>query len=384
MGDFSEQFPNRLLRGILRFSGSAKEPWVVCKMPSSFKDTHSFDAFVSWAVKWRASVVLAPFNPGEPVEEFAKHGIKAIAIDHITPFTQIPNLTADYVRMGEMVARSYVESGFRNFAFFGYHGTCWSDGRRRGFVDYLDSVGLKDNFQEGVRVRTDNLWSYDEAKLGYWLLSLPKPVGIMACDDTQANILLECCRSFEINVPGEVAVVGVDNDEVLCTMTDPQLSSVNVDLEGGGYALAAMMERMVAEPGYSGRDIVMQPLGLVVRKSSSMVVTSDKSVQEAIRFITENAMRKIQVRDVLEHVPMSRRSLEQRFLNATGSSVYEYITRLRMEIFSQLLLSSDDTVSQIAAKMDEPDTKSLSRRFTAIKGCTPTQYRIKHLRKMSE
>ena len=384
MGDFSEQFPNRILRGILSYSQEAKEPWVVCKMPSSFLENQGFDAFINWAVKWRANAVLAPFGPNDPVERFRENGIVAVAMDNIRKFSQIPNLTGDYYKMGEMVAKRYVENGFRNFAFFGYHGVCWSDGRRKGFVDYLDSQGLKDNFQEGVRVRTDTLWSYDEAKLGYWLLSLPKPVAIMACDDTQANILLECCRTFEVKVPEEVAVTGVDNDEVLCTMTDPQLSSVNVDLEGGGYAVAAMIEHMADDPSYAGEDIVMQPLSIVVRKSSSIMVTQDKSVQEAIRFIAENSMKKIQVRDVLEHVPMSRRSLEQRFLKATGLSVYEFITKKRIELFSQMLLNSTDTVSQIAAKLDEPDTKSISRRFAALKGCTPTEYRHKHLRKMRE
>ena len=384
MGEFSEQFPNRILRGILSYSQQAKEPWVVCKMPSSFLENQGFDAFINWAVKWRANAVLAPFNPNDPVEKFRENGIVAVAMDNIRKFSQIPNLTGDYYRMGEMVAKRYVENGFRNFAFFGYHGVCWSDGRRKGFVDYLDSQGLKDSFQEGVRIRTDTLWSYDEAKLGYWLLSLPKPVGIMACDDTQANILLECCRTFEIKVPEEVAVTGVDNDEVLCTMTDPQLSSVNVDLEGGGYSVAEMLERMVEDPSYPGRDIVLQPLGIVVRKSSSIVVTQDMHVQDAIRFITENAMRKIQVSDVLEHVPMSRRSLEQHFLKATGLSVYEFITNMRIELFSQMLLTSTDSVSQIAAKLDEPDTKSISRRFAAIKGCTPTEYRRKYLRKLGE
>lgn len=384
IADFSEQFPNRILRGIRQYAQGAEEPWVVCTMPQSYRDTHSFEEFLGWALKWRANIVLAPFNPDDPVEKFRENGIAAIAIDHIRPFPQIPNLTGDYHRMGEMVATRFVASGYHNFAFFGYHGVCWSDGRRRGFIDYLDSQGLKDSFQEGVRVRTDNLWSYDEAKLGYWLLSLPKPVGIMACDDTQANILLECCRTFEIAVPEEIAVIGVDNDDVRCTMTEPQLSSLNVDLEGGGYAVASMAARMVEDPSYKGEDIVMQPLSIVTRQSSGIVVTGDKAVQEAIRFIAENSHKKIRVGDVLSHVPLSRRSLEQRFLKATGLSVYDFITRVRIDTFTELLLSTTETVSQIAAQMDEPDTKSISRRFAAIKGCSPTEYRRKYLRKMGE
>lgn len=384
MGDFSEQFPNRILRGIRKYSQEADEPWVVCTMPSSYRETHCFEDFLAWAQKWRANIVLAPFNPDDPVEKFRENGIVAISMDHIRPLPQIPSLTSDYHRTGEMVATRFVASGYRNFAFFGYHGVVWSDGRREGFVDYLDSQGLKDYYEEGVRIRTDVLWSYDEAKLGYWLLSLPKPVGIMACDDTQANILLECCNTFEIAVPGEIAVIGVDNDDVRCTMTQPQLSSVDVDMEGGGYAVASMAARMVEDPSYKGENIVMQPLGIVTRQSSGIVVTGDRSVQEAIRFIAENPRRKIQVSDVLSHVPMSRRSLEQRFLKATGLSVYEFITKVRMDTFAELLLTTTDTVSQIAALMDEPDTKSISRRFAAIKGCTPREYRRKYLRKMSE
>ncbi len=145
-----------------------------------------------------------------------------------------------------------------------------------------------------------------------------------------------------------------------------------------------MAARMVEDPSYKGENIVMQPLGIVTRQSSGIVVTGDRSVQEAIRFIAENPRRKIQVSDVLSHVPMSRRSLEQRFLKATGLSVYEFITKVRMDTFAELLLTTTDTVSQIAALMDEPDTKSISRRFAAIKGCTPREYRRKYLRKMSE
>lgn len=384
IADFSEQFPNRVLRGIRKYSQEAPEPWVVCKMPTSYMETNGFNAVLSWARSWRANVVLATFRPEHPVEEFRKNGIAAVAMDYIQPFCQIPNLTGEDHRIGEMVARDFVSNGFRYFAYFGYHGICWSDARRRGFMDYLDAQGLKDNFQEGIRVHTATLWSYDESKLGSWLQSLPKPVGIMACDDNQANILLECCRTFDIRVPAEVAVIGVDNDEMLCTMTDPQISSVNVDLEGGGYSFAVMAERMVKDPGYMGEDIILHPIGIVYRNSSGVVVTGDKSVQEAIRFISENAHKKIKVRDVLEHVPMSRRSLEQRFLKATGMSVYQFITKIRMELFAQMLLTSDDTVSMIAAKMDEPDSKSISRRFASITGYTPTEYKRKFLRKMRE
>ena len=383
MADFSEQFPNRVLRGIRQYAQQSGENWVVCKMPPSFSGKEgNFQRLLDWAQKWEADIVLAPFNPGDSVGEFRKNGIVAIAMDNIAPFKEIPNLTGEYQKVGEIAARRFVARGFKNFAYFGYRGICWSDGRREGFENYLKEHGLIDNYREGRRIRTETLWSYDEEKLGYWLLSLPKPVGIMASDDTQANILLECCRTFGIEVPGQVSVIGVDNDEVLCTMTDPQLSSIDVDLESGGFALAAMAERMVKEPDYKGEDIVLHPIGLVTRKSSSITVTSDKAIQDAIKFIAENAEKRLQVTDVLQHVPMSRRSLEQRFQKATGLTVYEFISKMRIDIFAQKLLASNDPVATIAAQMDEPDAKSISRRFVSLKGCTPSEFRRRHLRKM--
>lgn len=382
MADFSEQFPNRVLRGIRKYAQDSGEPWVVCKMPPSFGRKEDIRALVNWARKWRADIVLAPFNPGDRVEEFRKHGMVAVAIDNIRQFGQIPNLTADYGEMGRMAAERFYQMGFRNFGFFGYNGVCWSDGRRQGFKDYLERQGCGANFYVWDRIRTKALWSYDEAKLGKWLLSLPKPIGILACDDTQANILLECCRLYGISVPSDVAVIGVDNDEVLCSMTDPPLSSIDVDMEGGGYALARMAQRMEKDPTYPGEDIVLKPLGIVTRMSSSMIATEDRNVQAALRFISENIEKKLQVKDVLQHVPMSRRSLEQHFQKATGMSVYSYISQARIEFFAQQLLASSEPVAVLAAKMDEPDAKSISRRFLAIKGCTPTEYRREHLRKL--
>ena len=380
--DFSEQFPNRILRGIRKYAQQTGEPCVVCKMPPSYGKKEDFNSLLSWARKWKADIVLAPFNPGDPVWKFRESGIAAIAIDNISPFQEIPNLTGDYFKMGEMVAKRFISRGFRSFAFFGYRGVCWSDGRRQGFVDYLEKHGLIDNFLEGVRIRREAIWSYDEEKLGQWLKSLPKPVGIMACDDTQANILLECCRVAGIAGPAEVSVIGVGNDEMLCTMTDPQLSSVDVDMEAGGYAFAAMAERMVRDPDYKGEDIVLQPVGIVTRKSSSYLVTEDKFVQDAIYFIAENAEKHIQVTDVLRHVPLSRRSLEMRFQKVTGMRVYEFISKVRIDTFARKLLAGNEPVATLAAQMDEPDAKSISRRFQAIKGCTPTEYRRQHLRKL--
>ena len=223
----------------------------------------------------------------------------------------------------------------------------------------------------------DNMWYYDQSELTEWLKSLPKPVAIMACDDNQGNILLQACELCGINVPFDVAIIGVDNDEILCNMSNPSMSTINVDIERGGADAAAMAERMVKDPTYMGEDIVLHPLSVVERLSSSLFATNDKEVLMALRYIHAHIDMKISVSDILQCVPISRRLLETRFKKMTGMTIYNYISLKRINRFAQLLLSSNDSISDIAARMDECDTKSISRRFKELKGCTPLEYRRK-------
>ena len=382
ISDFTEQFPYRLLRGIMAYARRSDQPWVVCKMPPSYKRKIGIKGVVRWAKDWRANVVIGQFDPDDDVSLFRKNGIVAIAQDYITQFDDIPNITAEYELTGRIAAQQLTGRCYRNYGFFGYEGVCWSDGRLKGFKDTLEAdFGVTEVHVFNDR-QLSSLWSYDIAELRQWILSLPKPIGIFACDDNQAQILLETCQASGVNVPLDVAIIGVDNDEVTCNLTAPALSSIDMDIEKAGYETAQMAERMVSDPSYKGEDIVIRIIAAVSRGSTGIMATKDPIVAEAMRYIYQNRARKIQVSDVVKQVPVSRRLLEQRFKDATGASIYTVISNLRMDYFAQQLVSSSDTVSEIAARMDEPDTKSISRRFQALKGCTPTEYRKRELRKL--
>ena len=382
ISDFTEQFPYRLLRGIMAYARRSDQPWVVCKMPPSYKRKIGIKGVVRWAKDWRANVVIGQFDPDDDVSLFRKNGIVAIAQDYITQFDDIPNITAEYELTGRIAAQQLTGRCYRNYGFFGYEGVCWSDGRLKGFKDTLEAdFGVTEVHVFNDR-QLSSLWSYNIAELRQWILSLPKPIGIFACDDNQAQILLETCQASGVNVPLDVAIIGVDNDEVTCNLTAPALSSIDMDIEKAGYETAQMAERMVSDPSYRGEDIVIRIIAAVSRGSTGIMATKDPIVAEAMRYIYQNRARKIQVSDVVKQVPVSRRLLEQRFKDATGASIYTVISNLRMDYFAQQLVSSSDTVSEIAARMDEPDTKSISRRFQALKGCTPTEYRKRELRKL--
>jgi LacI family transcriptional regulator len=379
--DFTEQFAYRFLRGILNYS-QGTEHWVVCKMPPSYKRKLGMEGVVAWAKEWRADVVIAQFDPEDDVTLFRENGIVALAQDYISKFDSIPNITGDYNLTGKMAAEYFLSKGYTNFGFFGYNGVCWSDERCEAFRSHIEktaSEGTDFYMYDGQNI--DNMWYYDQSELTAWLNSLPKPIAIMSCDDNQGNILLQACELCGINVPFDVAIIGVDNDEILCNMSNPSMSTINVDIERGGAAAAAMAERMVKDPSYMGEDIVLQPLSVVERLSSSLFVTNDKEVLMALRYIHANIDSKIYVTDILNCIPISRRLLENRFKKMTGMTIYNYISAKRIDRFAQLLLSSNDSISDIAARLDECDTKSISRRFKDLKGCTPSEYRRRKMKK---
>lgn len=379
--DFSEQFPYRLLRGIYRYGQQNNIQWVVCRMPSELKGQYEFQDLVNWAKEWKADWVIGQFTTELDLQAFRRNGMVVMAQDYETLIPGIPNITADYKKMGEMVAERFVARGFREFAFFGNNGMCWSDGRRDGFCAYLEELGYGDRVHVYTGKRALSPWYFRLDEVREWLLSLPKPVGVFACDDNQAAKVAEACKTLGLRIPYDVAIVGVDNDEILCNMSDPPISSIDVDIEKGGYEAAAMAVRMIQDPSYEGEDIILHPLHIITRESSNLITTKDEQVHQALTFIHSNVTHKILVKDVLEHVPLSRRLLEQRFLKATGKTIYQYISELRVDHFGRLLLETDEPIANLAARMDEPDPKSLSHRFKEIKGCTPSAYRKKNLRK---
>ena len=373
--DFTESFAYTLLRGIIRYSNHSGEQWVVCRMPPAYKKELGLKGVIKWAKKWGADVVIGQFEESDNVALFRRNGIVALAQDYKVKFNTIPNITGDYLETGRMAANLYLHKGFRNFAFFGYKEVCWSDERCVGFRKRIEEAGLGDHFYLYDKQEIDNLWYYQAEELEKWLLALPKPVAVMACDDNQGNALIEACNSAGVKIPSDLSVIGVDNDEIICNLSDPTLSSISVDIEQGGFETAQMAVKMIKDPFYKGSDIMLHPIRIVHRVSTSAYATSDKEVLKALQFIRQNLDKKITVSDVLEQVPLSRRLLEVRFKKVIGQSIYQYISQQRIGRFSEMLLETNDSIQEIAFNLGEDDVKSICRRFKELKGCTPSEWR---------
>lgn len=375
--DFTEAFAHNLLRGILEYS-KGREPWVVCRMPPAYRERYGIDGVLKWASEWKADAIIGQFDDNDPLELFREQGIVVLAQDFKSRFTAIPNITSEYRLTGRMVADFFLQKGFRHFAFYGYKEVVWSSERCEGFRERVAQQGFGDAFQEFQHQRLENLWFYDSAPLADWLKSLPRPTALMACDDNQGNRITEICRVSGIRIPEEIAVMGVDNDEITCNLSDPPLSSIKLNIEKGGYEAAQLIERLILDKEAPYEDVVIHPGSIANRLSTDVYATDDPYIRVALQYIHQHLLTKISVTDIVRRVPLSRRLLEMRFKQVTGQPVYQYIFNLRMDRFAQLLLASNDPIAEVAMSAGLVDYKNLARQFKVQKGCSPSEFRKRH------
>ena len=374
ISDFTESFSHKLLAGIVDYS-RRKEQWIVRRMPPSYKAQIGIQGLLRLSKEWDVDAILGQFEPTDDLTTLTNNGIVVVAQDFKQRFTTVPNVTGDYIGTGKMAARFFIDRGFKNFGFFGFNDVCWSDERCEGFRREVEAAGFGSSFYAYRMQEIDMVWYYQRNRLREWLQSIPKPIAIMACDDNQGENLIEACHSIGIKIPSEVSVMGVDNDETLCSLGSTTLSSIQVDIEEGGRQTAALLERLVTNPSAPAEDVVLQPMKIVNRMSTAAFATQDQQILRAILFIHRNVRKKISVADVTAEAALSRRLLERRFKDVTGKTLYEYITELKLKDFAEQLVETDEQVMTIALSMGENDTKSISRRFKQLYGCTPLQWR---------
>jgi LacI family transcriptional regulator len=376
--DFGEEYSKNLLRGITRYSKD-HGPWTFCKMPTYFRETIGIDGILQWAKEWEADGIIGQFYNDEEVKKFTQANIPVIAQDFKERFTDIPNITGDYRATGRLGAEYFLKKGFKNFAFYGFGNIVWSRERAEGFGERIEEAGYEVHYHELQESSTTDLWYYKPSALSEWLKSLPKPIALLTCDDNQGHHITEAARHAGIRIPDEVSVLGVDNDEMICDLSDPPLSSIELDSEKSGYEVARLMEQMIASKTCSGPDVIVKATQVVTRHSTDIFASKDKYIVSALKYIHCNLDKNLKVDQVLKEVPLSRRSLEKRFMLTTGYPVYEYIYNQRIERFTQLLLETDMTIFEIALDLGLSDSKNIARQFKQIKGLTPMEYRKKHV-----
>jgi LacI family transcriptional regulator len=303
-----------------------------------------------------------------------KAGVAAVDLSHHAVPFGLPRIASDDRQIGLLAAEHLRERGLRSFAFCGFADVRWSTRRRESFLEVLGfAAGVV--FESSWDMAEARPWEQDQRAIGRWLQRLPKPVGVFACNDLRGLHVLDACRGVGLRVPEDVAVLGVNDDPMLCDLCDPPLSSVIPNPERIGYEAAALLDRLMEGELAGFEERLIPPLGVATRLSTDVLAIDDPRIADAVRFIREHACRGITVRDVLEQVPLARTALERRFRQYLGRSPQAEIRAVQIRHAQQLLAGTDLKIEGIAQIVGFEHPEYLSVVFKRAFGQTPGQYR---------
>jgi LacI family transcriptional regulator len=282
----------------------------------------------------RAPTVL--FDPLDP------HALEAY------PLFRPSTLCCDSAAVGRMGAEYLLEQGFAQFAFVGdIWDSNWALKRRDGFVRRIAESALPCHLYGALSEEAKNDWGVEQKAMAAWLAGLPKPVGLMAANDVRGRQVLDTCLMANLSVPDQVAVLGVDNDELICATTNPPLTSILRDTEGSGYYAAQMLDRLMRGRSRKSESLFYKPLRVVGRQSTEKLQFVDRLAVKAVEFIRINSGIGMNVTDVVKHLKVSRRLAELRFRQAVGHSIHDELQSARLAQVRRLLQETDLSVSEI-------------------------------------
>jgi LacI family transcriptional regulator len=361
-----------LVRGVARYNREHKQ-WSVYFTPQAPNDPPP-----AWLQDWTGDGVLARIHNRPLADALLKTGLPVIDLRRSVPDLGIPTIGPDDEAVARLVVNHLLQRGFRHFGFFGTpRGTHPSmDARAEHFPRFVAEAGFscselclrhRRSSQEG--------WEKELDRVVRWLQKLPKPAGVMACNDDRGLQLLDACRRAGILVPDEIAVVGVGNDDCLCSLSLPSLTSVDLNPQRIGYEAARLLDEMMSQRVRTAPNLLIEPRGIVTRMSTDVLATEDQAVIRAVKFIRAHACQRIRVGDVLKHVRMSRGALEPRIKQVLGRTIYQEIQRVQIEAVKDLLLTTTAPLKQIAHQTGFSYPEYMMRVFRRATGQTPAEYR---------
>jgi LacI family transcriptional regulator len=286
--------------------------------------------------------------------------------------------------VGRMAAEHFLDRGFTRFAFCGFDHMYWSRVRQEGFVQRLAQAGHAAHLYEPPRRSADVPWETEQSFVADWLRSLPKPIGLMVCNDDRAQQVIEANKAAGTRIPDEIAVLGVDNDEMICELTHPPLSSIALNLEEAGYEAAAQLDRQMQGHKPAATEICLRPLYVHTRQSTDVLAVEDPQVATALRFIRTHAGDCLSVQAVVEAASTSRRLLERHFHQTVGTGIYREIQRVRIERACRMLAETNWSLADIAQRCGFSNTVHFSVAFKRQMDVTPEQHRRRDVAKSKD
>jgi LacI family transcriptional regulator len=366
----SDSYGRGLLLGIRRYLGQ-NGPW------SLFLELRARDsAPPRWLRTWHGDGILSATETRVFADVVRSLGLPTVELrsPHLNP--GVPWVGYDNQAVGGLAAEHLMDRGFRQFAVCQFGTEACFQQRRIDFIETIRRAGYDcTTYLVKSRPRKPIQWETQQGNLAAWVKRLQKPVGVMACTDQAGCCLLDACVRARVAVPEEVAAVGVGNDELLCTMAMPALTSVELNAERIGYEAAWLLDRLMAGEAAPDRPVLIEPLGVIARGSSDLVAAGDPAIARAVQYIRQAACDGISVSDVVQEVAISRSALERGMRAALGRSPNEEITRVRIERVKELLVSTSEPLKAIAWQTGFQTPQYLVQVFRRQVGMTPGAFR---------
>lgn len=365
----SNAYARGLLRGIYSFARE-QGSW------ATFLPEHSRGELPAQSLnRWRGDGIIARIENQQIADMVARLKLPVVDVSATGALPNVPWVETHDESIAQLAIDHFRQRGFRHFAFCGDDRFAWSRYRREGMQRLLENSSQTCHVFGSQVVRSLN---DDEQELTEWLLKLPKPVGILSCYDLRGRQLIEICQRNQIAVPEQVAVLGVDNDELVCNLSEIPLSSVIPNASGAGYLAAKLLSQMLAGETVDATAHLLKPMGIVTRQSTDSLAIDDAVVIQAMQFIREHACSGIKVEDLLRTTKLTRRVLESRFKKYLGHSPHDAIQNVRLRRAEELLIETDLPLAIVADRSGFLHTEYFSVVFKRWKGVSPSQYRQSH------
>jgi len=360
----------RILRGIWRYV-EARPQWQLTSIGPEQQPQRMPGRF-------RPDGLIVALNTTALLRALSSWRRPAVNVSAVFSKQPFPRVGVDNARVGRLAAAHFLERGLSHFGFVGPPRHLFSTERREAFCEAVGEAGhtaaCYGNVAELEFDPLGHRWDLGP-DVHRWLRKLPRPVGVFAPNDLWGVQVVLACRRAGLRVPEDVAVLGVDDDDLYCELTRPRLSSIMVPAERIGYVAVALLERLLAGEKRPSEPVLLPPTGVNARRSSEVLAIEDEDLVAAIRFIREHAHQPLRVRDVLEHVAVGRRTLERRCRAALGWGLAEEIRRTHIQRACRLLSGTELSMQAVATQAGFLGYRHLALVFRKQLGMTPTAYR---------
>lgn len=386
-------YGRRILRGIADYVRE-NGPWLVHIEPRALDD-----AAPGWLADWKGDGIIARLTDPASVDLVRKTGVPIVNLKSgegkdvrdllreapFGPFRKkVPDtfsqadVKCDRNAVGRMAAEHLLERGFCNFGFIGVSGS-WSVRQFEGFQDRVEEEGYPCSQYSWRQGRGDpyhdGAMNEEIDEIAAWVKKQPRPLGVLAADDFLGIEFINACRRAGIMVPDAVAVLGVDNEETVCRLSHPSLSSVKPNDIRIGREAASLLDRLMQGEPHPVQPLKIEPLEVVTRHSTDVTATADPMVAEAMQYIRTNAVRGINVNDVVSYLAVSRSALQRRFRRELNRPVYEVILNMRLNYTKELLAESELSLREIAIRSGFKHVEHMNNIFKQKTGHSLQKFR---------